>query len=50
MDDNFSRVAEAEGFELIQSAGDDHTVYAQKGMFRQVWKYGQYIGQYQYTE
>ena len=50
MDDNFSRVAEAEGFELIQSAGDDHTVYVQKGKFRQVWAYGQYIGQYQYAE
>ena len=50
MDDNFSRVAAAEGFELIQSAGDDDTVYAQSGKFRQVWKHGQYIGQYQYAE
>lgn len=65
MDDNFSRVAEAEGFELIQSVGDakanppendgkriddGRTVYAQNGKYRQAWTDGQYKGQYQYAE
>ena len=50
MDDNFSKIAEEEGYQLFQSVGDNRTVYVQRGNYRQVWVDGSYIGQYQYAE